>query len=208
MSESKADIILNSAEELMCRTDDPSGITVDMIAKNAGIGKGSIYYYYKSKEEITDAVIARTYSRGIRDFFEMTDTGTTALEKIKILFRSTLKKEFRDSSRNILLSLHMHDDLVIHQKMMVTAIKTLSPILEELLEEGVRDGSIHTETPAESAQMIIAMLTFLLDNTIFPSDNESMYRKLKLYAQILETCLKADAGSFDFLFTPFDGSFF
>lgn len=208
MSESKADIILNSAEELMCRTDDPSGITVDMIAKNAGIGKGSIYYYYKSKEEITDAVIERTYSRGIRDFFETTDTGTNALEKIKILFRSTLKKEFRDSSRNILLSLHMHDDLVIHQKMMVTAIKTLSPILEGLLEEGVRDGSIHTETPAESAQMIIAMLTFLLDNTIFPSDNESMYRKLKLYAQILETCLKADAGSFDFLFTPFDGSFF
>ena len=52
--------------------------------------------------------------------------------------------------------------------------------------------------------MIVAMLTFLLNQSFFPSDNQSIYRKLKLYAQILETCLKAEPGSFDFLVNPID----
>lgn len=201
----KSDIILNSAEELMCKMSNPESLTVDMIAKNAGIGKGSIYYYFKSKEEIIDAVIERCYSNAIVDYFSITDRSLCTLEKIKMLFRSILKKEFKDSSKNILIYLHVQDDLVLHHKMMMTAMKTVTPILTELLKEGQSDGSIQTAAPRESAEMIVGMLTFLLDNSVFPSDSESMYRKLKLYAQVLETCLKAENGSFDFLFTPFDG---
>ena len=49
--------------------------------------------------------------------------------------------------------------------------------------------------------MIVAMLTFLLNSSFFPSDDESTYRKLKLYANVLETCLETEKGSFSFLFT-------
>lgn len=203
MNENKIDIILNSAEELMCSMAEPNkDITVDMIAKNAGIGKGSIYYYFESKEEIFDAVIERSYSAAIRDFFSTISNCSTTFEKLKLLFRSILREEFLDKSKNVILSLHVQDDIVLHYKMMMTAIKTVSPILTKLLIEGQNDGSIHTEAPKESAEMIVAMLTFLLSNYFFPSDNESMYRKLKLYAHVLETSLKAKPGSFDFLFSP------
>ena len=97
---------------------------------------------------------------------------------------------------------HVQDNLMLHMKMMMTAVKTISPILKTLLEEGASNGSIRTDYPEESAEMIIAMLTFLLDKSFFPSDNEGIYRKLKLYAGVLETCLQAEKGSFDFLFTP------
>lgn len=201
----KTDIILNSAEELMCGMNDPvQDITVDMIAKNAGIGKGSIYYYFKSKEEIIDAVIERSYSKAIREYFENVGRQSTAAEKLKTLFRSMLKKEFRDSSKNVIIPLHVQDDLLLHHKMMMTAIKTVSPILTEILAEGQADGSVHTEAPKESAEMIVAMLTFLLDKSFFPADAESIYRKLRLYAGVLETCLRSEKGSFDFLFTPLD----
>lgn len=52
--------------------------------------------------------------------------------------------------------------------------------------------------------MIVAMMTFLLDNSFFPESDESRRRNLKLYAQILETCLEAKPGSFDFLLSPVD----
>lgn len=201
----KSDIILNSAEELMCGMSNPANdITVDMIAKNAGIGKGSIYYYFKSKEEIIDAVIERSYSLAIREYFRRTGSQSGAIEKLKTLFRSMLAKEFRDSSKNVILPLHVQDDMVLHYKMKITAIKTVSPILMEILAEGQAEGSVHTEAPRESAEMIVAMLTFLLDSSFFPADNESMYRKLKLYANVLETCLKTEKGSFDFLFQPLE----
>ena len=202
MSESKIDIILNSAQQLMCSMADPGkDITVDMIAKNAGIGKGSIYYYFQSKDEIIDAVIERSYSAAISEYFDNIDKCSDAPEKIKTLFRSILREEFKDSSKNLIVSLHLKDDPLLHYKMMITAIRTISPILTKLLVEGVKDGSVHTDSPKESAEMIVAMLTFLLDNSFFPSDSESIYRKLRLYARVLETCLKAEKGSFDFLFT-------
>ncbi len=200
---SKIDVILDSAEELMCRMYEPNReITVDMIAKNARIGKGSIYYYFESKDDIVDAVIERSYTSAIQEYFAITANCDTTLEKVQMLFRSMVCKEFQDSQKNVILSLHVQDNMLIHCKMMITAIQTVSPILEQLLLEGVQDGSVYTETPQESAEMIVAMLTFLLNQSFFPTDYEKTYRKLKLYAKILETCLRAEPGSFDFLFTP------
>ncbi|MCM1577879.1 MAG: TetR/AcrR family transcriptional regulator [Ruminococcus sp.] len=202
MPENKIDKILDSARRLMCSMEDPGkDITVDMIAKNAGIGKGSIYYYFQSKDEIIDAVIERSYSLAVREYFDNIDHCSGTLEKIKTLFRSILREEFKDSSKNVIISLNLKDDPLLHYKMMITSIRTISPILTKLLVEGVRDGSVHTDSPEESAEMIVAMLTFLLDSSFFPSDSERIYRKLRLYARVLETCLKAEKGSFDFLFT-------
>lgn len=205
MKENKTEIILNAAEEIMCDEETPNrDMTVDMIAKKAGIGKGSIYYYFESKDEIVDAVIERSYSSAIREYFTATDSCINTFEKIKQLFSSMIRKEFQDNSRNIIISLHVQDDIVLHYKLMMTAIKTVSPILTEILKDGVADGSLHTETPVESAEMIVSMLTFLLNRSFFPSDDESMYRKLKLYANVLETCLETEKGSFSFLYTKLD----
>lgn len=202
MKENKVEIILNSAEELMCNMEAPNrDMTVDMIAKNAGIGKGSIYYYFQSKEEIIDAVIERSYTSAIKEYFASTDNCVSTYEKLKQLFASMIRKEFQDNNRNIITYLHVQDDIMLHYKLMMTAIKTVSPILTEILKDGMADGSIHTETPVESAEMVVAMLTFLLNRSFFPSDDASMYRKLKLYAHVLETCFETEKGSFSFLFT-------
>ena len=66
----KSDLILDSMQKLMLKKDTRS-ISVSEIAREAGIGKGSIYYYFKSKEEIVDAVIERSYSDAIRQAQEL-----------------------------------------------------------------------------------------------------------------------------------------
>lgn len=202
MSESKIDIILNSAEELMYGISRPKGeITVDMIAKNAGIGKGSIYYYFKSKDEIIDSVIERCYTTAINEYFSIISNASDTFEKMKILFCSMLKEEFLDSSKNVLMALHLQDDIVMHYKMMTIAIKTISPILSRILIDGTKEGTVQTDSPKESAEMMIAMLTLLLNNANSAADNESISIKLRLYAKILETCLKTKPGSFEFLYS-------
>ena len=202
MSGSKIDIILNSAEELMYGISRPKGeITVDMIAKNAGIGKGSIYYYFKSKDEIIDSVIERCYTTAINEYFSIISNADNTFEKMKILFCSMLKEEFLDSSKNVLMALHLQDDIVMHYKMMTIAIKTISPILSRILIDGTKEGTVQTDSPKDSAEMMIAMLTLLLNNANSAADNESISIKLRLYAKILETCLKTKPGSFEFLYS-------
>lgn len=202
MKTGKYDIILDAAKEYLCSKDSVADITVDMIAKQAGIGKGSIYYYFISKDEIIDAVIDQCYSVAIEDFIAEIKSHKNSLEKLKLLFQSILSSELKDKSRNVIRELHLQNDIVTNYKLMMASIKVISPIVTELLVEGTEKVELHAEFPEESSRMIIAMLTFLLDNYFFPNSDENRLRSLKLYSQILETCLKTKPGSFDFLTQP------
>lgn len=198
MKADKRELILDAAEKLMLETSQ-NDISVALIAKQAGIGKGSIYYYFKSKEEIMYAVIERGYRTALHEYFSCIDQSLPAIEKIKLLFSCTIRKEFNDNRVNLFRMLHINDDVVLHNYMKHIAIAEISPILEKLLIQGIEEGTIRTETPKESAEMIVAVLTFILDGTIFDSDILT-YNKLKVFANVLNTCISAEKGSFNFLF--------
>ncbi len=199
MKKDKKNLILDSTEKLMSIMPD-SEITINMIAKNAGIGKGSIYYYFQSKDEILDAVIERCYKKALHEYFSDINVHLTALEKICCLFQSIIKKEFHDNQQNLIIMLHLHDDLMLHNKMKLVALEEVSPVLADLLKQGTEEGTISTDTPEESAEMIVAVITFLFDTSVFPTDDKKNLNKLRLFAKVLETCLHTEEGSFDFLF--------
>jgi len=207
MKNDKKEQIFDAMEQLLLTV--PSGeISVDAIAKQAGIGKGSIYYYFKSKDEILSAVIERSYRRAIREYFNSISAeknalkNMPALEKIKRLFQNLIKEDFQNNEQNLIVTLHLTDDLTLHKKMKYIAVQEIAPILTDLLKQGIAEGSIETDTPKESAEIIVAVFTFFLDDTIFPETPTSMKNKLKIFARVLETSLKTEEGSFDFLYRP------
>ncbi len=65
--------------------------TMEDIAKSMGRGKSTLYYYYKSKDEVIDAVILKE----INELFEKTkaevEKVTTAEDKLKAYFLVSLK---------------------------------------------------------------------------------------------------------------------
>ena len=202
MKADKRELIFGAMEELMSEVPYKE-ISVDSIAKKAGIGKGSIYYYFKSKDEILYAVIERSYRRAVHEYFESIHRRpeTSVMEKIKLLFMSVIKRDFSGNEKNLIITLHLHEDTTLHQKMKCAAIQEIAPVLTELLKEGVSEGVISTESPKESAEIIVAVLTFFFDESVFLEDLKSMYTKLKILSQVLETCLKTEKGSFDFIFS-------
>ena len=58
----KYDKILDALQTLL-ENKDMKTISVSEIAQEAGIGKGSIYYYFPSKEAIWEALVARNYEK-------------------------------------------------------------------------------------------------------------------------------------------------
>lgn len=199
MKTDKKDLILNSAEDLMCQMPDKD-ITMNLIAGHAGIGKGSIYYYYNSKDEIINAVIERSYKRALHEYFKNIETESTALEKMKHLFKCMLKSEFMDKKKNFILSLHLNESQALHNQMKLMAVSVVSPVMTELLKQGIKEGTINTETPEESAEMIVASITFLLDDYNSVNNKTKTFNKLKILAKVLETSLCTDPESFNFLF--------
>ena len=198
MKKDKKEIILDAAENLMMKSSQKD-ISVSKIAIEAGVGKGSIYYYFKSKEEIMYAVIERGYKKSLHEYLKCINENFSAIEKIKTLFICTIRKEFNDNKENLFRKLHISDDVILHNYIKHIAIAEISPVLEKLLLQGIEEDSIHTETPKESAEMIVAVLSFILDGTVFNNDVLT-YNKLKVFADVLNTCISVEKGSFDFLF--------
>ena len=61
----KYDRILDALHQLL-EDKTIQNISVSDIAQKAGIGKGSIYYYFPSKEAILDALIERNYEKPLK----------------------------------------------------------------------------------------------------------------------------------------------
>ena len=61
----KSEKILNALQQLL-EEKSIQHISVSEIAEKAGIGKGSIYYYYPSKDAIVDALIKRSYEQPLQ----------------------------------------------------------------------------------------------------------------------------------------------
>ena len=61
----KSNQILDALQKLL-ESKDIQKISVSEIAHTAGIGKGSIYYYFPSKEAIMEALIERNYEKPLK----------------------------------------------------------------------------------------------------------------------------------------------
>ena len=86
----KRERILDAMQELM-RTASAQAISVSDIAQKAGIGKGSIYYYFSSKNDIIDAVIERSYSRVLDAGRELAASShMDAFQKMEIIYNACL----------------------------------------------------------------------------------------------------------------------
>lgn len=81
---SKKNAILLSAVKVFAKTGFEKA-TVDEIAEKAKVAKGTVYYYFKSKEEVFNAILGE----GIIDFDkkigEAVLNGKNAVEKLNIL---------------------------------------------------------------------------------------------------------------------------
>ena len=63
--QNKYDLILDALQRLLAERSVQT-ISVSDIAQAAGIGKGSIYYYFPSKDAIVEALVQRSYEAPLK----------------------------------------------------------------------------------------------------------------------------------------------
>ncbi|MGL9729728.1 TetR/AcrR family transcriptional regulator [Enterococcus sp. DIV0756] len=194
---SKRELILDALQELLYEGTAGTASVQD-IATKAGIAKGGLYYYFKSKEEVLDALVERQYSNVIDTCqTKLAAVKAPALEKIKLLlyfYRSTAVDHTIDSA------LHEPQNAAIHQKSMAFIMQRLAPIVGDILQQGVDEKIFVCEQPEQQAEILLSPIIFLLDPGLFTWTDQEVQIKLKTLAQMLEASLQAPSGAFAFLY--------
>ncbi|HEV2480867.1 MAG TPA: TetR/AcrR family transcriptional regulator [Puia sp.] len=120
-------------------------VTIDDIAKAIGKARSSLYYYYKTKDEILAAVIAADIAELITAIAFAVAQAPSAEEKVKAFFRTKLqiileKRAFFHSLDEGMdpaeLSGYQKTKLAVHQQIRQQEGELLSQIITESIESG------------------------------------------------------------------------
>lgn len=196
----KYDQILDALQNLM-ESRNIQSISVSEIAQTAGMGKGSIYYYFPSKDAILDALIERNYEKPLETAKTLAgQTEISPFTRMAMIFqacRSSSREFLRQEEPVSLTSAQEH--AFIHQKYMAHLISELKPVLTEIIRQGIDNGEIHFDRPAALAEIVLIVLTVKLDNTLVPSSREGIEDVMRGLVSLLEKGTENPAGSLNFL---------
>ncbi len=184
--------ILDVSQRLFLEKGYDNTTIQDIVDELGGLTKGAVYHHFKSKEEIMDAV-------GDRMFFENNPfeavKGRADLNGLQKL-REAIRINQSDANRTSLTIQSI--PLVRNPRVLVEMIeanrRVLTPYFLELIEEGNRDGSLHTDYAREIAELLPLLTSLWLLPSVFPATKAEMKRKFSFIGDMLE---KMDVPAFD-----------
>lgn len=151
--------ILAAAERAFAR-DGLAGARTDAIAMAAGVNKALLYYYFKSKEGIYEAVI----EEHLREFNERAFAILTAPGSARVLLLRYMNLHFDFISRR-----HWHaalfQQLIMKggkppERLFRKYIVPRSEMLRQLLERGIRAGELRKVDPFHTTISLAALIVF------------------------------------------------
>ncbi|GBF76730.1 TetR family transcriptional regulator [Paenibacillus sp. 598K] len=197
--------ILDRAEDLFTAKGYGKTTIIDIL-EAVGIAKGTFYYYFKSKEEVMDAIIMRIVEADAAAARRIAaDPGIPVLGKLLQILMAQSAASGSNKERMI-EQFHQLENAEMHQKSLVQSILHLGPVLGDVAEQGVREGLFRTEYPRETVELLLASAQVIFDEGLFRWQPEEAQRRAAAFVRMIEHALVAERGSFDFMLERLAGS--
>ena len=182
--EATVERILDVAQRLFLEKGYDRTTIQDIVDGLDGLTKGAVYHHFKSQEEIMSAV-------GDRMFFENNPFEAVrargdlnGLEKLREAVRLNQADEAR--SRMTVQAVPITQNPRVLVEMIESNRRVLTPYFLQLIEEGNRDGSIHTDYPRELAELLPLLTSLWLLPSVFPATPEELAHKFRFIGEMLE----------------------
>lgn len=166
--------ILDVAESLFATKGFDNTSTNDIL-NVIGIARGTLYYHFKSKEEILDAVIDRMETSLLAKARVIAGN-----HDIPVLERITLTVMSLNVDNGvgveIMNQVHKPQNALMHQKMRDSLIDGVVPIMSDLIKDGIKEGFFDTAYPVEAAEMLMIYSNIVFDDMMEQTQEELMQR--------------------------------
>ena len=176
--------ILDVSQRLFLEKGYENTTIQDIVDELGGLTKGAVYHHFKSKEEIMDAVGDRMLFSNNPFEAVRGRTDLNGLQKLREAVR--LNQSDQERVRLTAQSIPIAKSPRLLQEMIVSNRKVLTPYFLELIKEGNRDGSMHTNYPREIAELLPLLTSLWLLPSVYPASREQMKRKFLFLGEMLE----------------------
>lgn len=190
---STRDIILEATDRLLARYGYKK-MTIDDLAKECGIGKGSVYLHFESKEDIALSHVDGIVEKLKGELREIASGRTSVENRLKkmlvrrVMARFESVQHYSQSLNELLASVRPR--LLERRKQY---FESEARIFAEIISEGKSTGSIASKDPYLTARTIIDATNALLPYSLSAyelGDREELSRKANNLADLLLNGLK------------------
>ena len=192
--EKRKKMLLKIAYDLFL-TKGYDNTSVDEIIEKAQIAKGTYYYYFQSKEQMLEEVIDMMIKNEVKMAEQIIRTDISVPQKIVGILTSMKPTEEEQPIKNTLFK---EENVLMHHKVRKKLIDTLTPLLSEVIKEGVNEGIFKCDNIPERVKMLL----IISDGTF----NEGTFteRDISVFIDMTEKLLGAENGTMSFIYNLID----
>lgn len=112
-------------------------------------------------------------------------TDITGKEKLKAIFKESVLRPVQDDIFTAAPDLSNNPSLFV--SIFRETVNLAAPYyIQPIIEQGISDGSIQTDYPAELAELIIIVANIWINPMIFNNTADQSYRKFMVFRQMME----------------------
>ncbi len=179
--------ILDAAESLF-ETKGYEKCTVNDIIKEVSIAKGTFYYYFKSKQDVLDAIVLRYKEIIVGRTEKILEKNIGPEKKLLKIFKAMRLKDKTDDK--LLEELHKSENALLHQKSLNQIVTALTPILAKVIAEGIEKKVWSCKYPLEYMEIFLVAALTLTDEGMFRVDDDSRTKIMTALITVLEKMLE------------------
>lgn len=198
-AEERKNEILDVAERLFCTKGFDNTSTNDIL-NEIGIARGTLYYHFKSKEDILDAMIERLTNQMVAKASVIAlDESIPVLERLtRTMLSLNVDNELGDM---IMEQVHRPQNALMHQKLEERLLGRVNKLITKIAEDGIREGIMQTDYPAEAVEMIMTYSYVAFDSMVQYSEEEEN-RKIRGFIYHAERVFGMEKGALLEAITP------
>jgi len=122
------------------------------ISKTLDIAHGLVYHYFKSKDDLFDAVITRLFEDRMGEYVKIANSDLSPKEKLAEIFKLFSQ---RGEAQAIIEAFHAEENEMLRHKVRFIKIHFMTPILTEIIQEGCERGEFTARYPEETAHFLL-----------------------------------------------------
>ena len=170
---------------------------VDEIIERAQIAKGTYYYHFQSKEQMLEEVIDMMIDSETKTAEQIIAMDIPVPQKIVMMITSMKPTEAEQPIKN---ALFQPENVLMHHKVRKKLISVITPLLSEVIKEGVNEGIFECDNITERVKMLL----IISDGTF----NEGSFseRDISVFIDMTEKLLGAENGTMSFIYELIDKS--
>ena len=164
--------------------------SIDEIIAEAGIAKGTYYYYFESKEATLEAVIEMMIEEEVGRTKAVLETSLPVPQKLVSVIYSLRPAQ---DEQVIAKALDVTENIVMHEKVNRRIVEEAVPLLTEVVKEGISQGIFECTNIEERVRMLLIISQHIFDDGIFTD------RDVEVYIDVVEKTLGAKGGTMSFI---------